>query len=51
MKNSINVGFGLLIAMLMAGPVRGQQIFDLVEPSGDVTASAENRRRSNLRPK
>ena len=40
MKTAINVGFGLLITTLTTVPVRGQQTFDLVEPTGEVTATA-----------
>lgn len=40
MKMSINVVLGLLVFTLLSVPVSGQQTFDLVEPTGDVTATA-----------
>ena len=40
MKMSINVAHSLLVIMLLSIPVRAQQTFDLVEPTGEVTAIA-----------
>ena len=41
MKTFFFVGFGLLIGVLIPESTYAQQIFDLVEPTGEVTATAE----------
>ncbi|OUX50792.1 MAG: hypothetical protein CBE43_06040 [Rhodopirellula sp. TMED283] len=40
MAMSINFVLSLLLLMFLSVPVSGQQIFDLVEPTGEVTATA-----------
>ncbi len=40
MKMSIHFVLGLLVLVLLSVPVSGQQTFDLVEPTGEVTATA-----------
>ncbi|MCH1438372.1 MAG: hypothetical protein L7W43_01865 [Rubripirellula sp.] len=40
MKMSIDVVLSLLVLTLLSVPVSGQQTFDLVEPTGEVTATA-----------
>ena len=41
MKTSLLVGLGLLLTALTAISAKAQQIFDLVEPTGEVTAIAK----------
>ena len=41
MKTFLFVGLGLLIGVLIPESTHAQQIFDLVEPTGEVTATAE----------
>jgi hypothetical protein len=41
MKRAIKVGLGLLISLFSVTTAKGQQDFDLVEPTGQVTATAQ----------